>query len=278
MKVALISDVHLEFGDCFIENTENAEVLILGGDIMISQELHDFAEPLNDLEKRLLGKRGLSASIYRKFLRRCSEQFKHVIYIAGNHEFYHGKYPAGMDYIRNELTNYPNITFLENEHIEINDVTFIGCTLWTDMNKGDTTTINLIRGMLNDYRQVSRDDLNYRKLQPEDTLDFHRESLEYISNTINENPNKKYIVVGHHAPCKLSTKPQYQKDFHMNGGYSSDLTEFISDHPQIVLWTHGHTHDKFDYMVGSTRIACNPRGYLGHEVFDEVFDLKFLDI
>lgn len=278
MKIALISDVHLEFGDCFFENKQNAEVLILGGDILISQELHDFDEPINELEKKLLGKRGLSASIYRNFLRRCSEQFKHVIYIAGNHEFYHGKYPAGMDYLRKELTNYPNITFLENETIDINGVTFIGCTLWTDMNNGDPTTIATIRGMLNDYRQVRRDDLQYRKLQPEDTLEFHRNSIKYISNTISENPNKKYVVVGHHAPSKLSTKPKYEKDFHMNGGYSSDLTEFINNHPQIVLWTHGHTHDKFDYMVGSTRIACNPRGYVGYEVHDENFELMFLDI
>ena len=67
------------------------------------------------------------------------------------------------------------------------------------------------------------------------------------------------------APSKLSTKPQYQKDVLVNGAYSSDLSEFIQDRPQIKLWTHGHTHDVFDYMVGATRIVCNPRGYHGHE-------------
>ena len=47
----------------------------------------------------------------------------------------------------------------------------------------------------------------------------------------------------------------------MNGAYSSDLSEFILANPQIKLWTHGHTHDVFDYMIGSTRVVCNPRGY-----------------
>ena len=47
----------------------------------------------------------------------------------------------------------------------------------------------------------------------------------------------------------------------MNGGYHSDLSEFILDHPQIKLWTHGHTHHPFDYVIGETRIVCNPRGY-----------------
>jgi len=51
----------------------------------------------------------------------------------------------------------------------------------------------------------------------------------------------------------------------MNGAYHSDLSEFILDHPQIKLWTHGHTHHPFDYMIGGTRIVCNPRGYDGYE-------------
>jgi hypothetical protein len=50
------------------------------------------------------------------------------------------------------------------------------------------------------------------------------------------------------------------------------------DHPEIVLWTHGHMHDPFDYMIGSTRVVCNPRGYLGHDPQADVFELKFLDI
>ena len=33
MKVALASDIHLEFGPIELENTESADVLILAGDI-----------------------------------------------------------------------------------------------------------------------------------------------------------------------------------------------------------------------------------------------------
>ena len=64
----------------------------------------------------------------------------------------------------------------------------------------------------------------------------------------------------------------------MNGGYSSDLSEFILDHPQIRLWTHGHTHDEFDYMVGTTRVVCNPRGYEGYEARAEQWKLKTVEI
>ena len=40
MKIALCSDLHLEFQDIDLKNTEDAEVLILSGDIMIAEDLH----------------------------------------------------------------------------------------------------------------------------------------------------------------------------------------------------------------------------------------------
>jgi len=64
----------------------------------------------------------------------------------------------------------------------------------------------------------------------------------------------------------------------MNGAYSSSLDDFIVDHPQIKLWTHGHTHEDFDYMVGSTRIVCNPRGYDGYEDRADSFNLKYVEV
>ena len=82
----------------------------------------------------------------------------------------------------------------------------------------------------------------------------------------------------HHAPSKQSTKPQYERDVIVNGAYSSELTEFILDNPQIKLWTHGHTHDVFDYMIGSTRILCNPRGYDGYEDRADDFELLTVEV
>lgn len=51
----------------------------------------------------------------------------------------------------------------------------------------------------------------------------------------------------------------------MNGAYCSDLSNFILDHPQIKYWIHGHLHDAVDYMIGSTHITSNPRGYTSFE-------------
>jgi Icc-related predicted phosphoesterase len=271
MKITLVSDLHLEFSDVNLTNEQDADVLILGGDIMVAQDLHDHPQPASAIERAMiangqgLGRRQEKAQHFRDFLKRVSFQFPHVIYIAGNHEYYHGKWPDSIQYLRDEVSAYPNIYFLENDIKEIDDVVFVGATLWTDMNQGDTLTMNMVKAMLNDYR-VIRDSTNgYGKLHPSTTLGRHRETLEYIRQVVDSDPTRTYVVVGHHAPSKQSTKPKYEKDFHLNGGYSSNLVEFIESRPQIKLWTHGHTHDVYDYMIGGTRVVCNPRGYEGYE-------------
>ena len=266
MKVALCSDVHLEFGDLEIRNTEGADVLVLAGDIMLAQELHDFAEgQVNPLWGNIIPPRAEKAASYRLFLRRCSDEFRHVLFVAGNHEFYNGKWEQGLITLREECGKFPNVHFMENDTVVIDDVTFVGGTLWTDMNRGDPLTIQTVGDSMNDYRIIRVEARNFGKLHPTDTIRRHIATLEHIRKTVDADKDRKYFVVGHMAPSKLSTHPRYGDEYHMNGGYSSDLSQFIMDRPQIRVWVHGHTHHLFDYVLGSTRIVANPRGYVGYE-------------
>jgi Icc-related predicted phosphoesterase len=129
------------------------------------------------------------------------------------------------------------------------------------MNKGDPLTQHAISDMMNDFRVIRNDELGYTKLRPSHVAERHRKTLGYIKQIIDANKDKKCVVVGHHAPSFQSIGEQYKHDTLMNGGYASDLSEFILDRPQIKLWTHGHMHQTFDYMIGETRVVCNPRGY-----------------
>ncbi len=284
MKIALASDLHLEFGDINLTNDEAAEVLLLSGDIMIAADLHDHPEPMNAIDQSMIangqgmGRRQQAAQMYRDFLKRCSFQFPHVIYVAGNHEFYHGKWHQTLDTLYNECAKFPNVYFLEDQTKEIGEVSFIGCTLWTDMNRGDPLTLHAVSDMMSDYSVIREDSLGYTKLRPAHTLSRHKKSLRYIKNVVAEKHDKKFVVVGHHAPSKLSTHEKYKNEYIMNGAYSSDLSEFILDHPQIKLITHGHTHYPFDYTIGETRIVCNPRGYVGYEVEANDFKLQYLEV
>jgi DNA repair exonuclease SbcCD nuclease subunit len=230
------------------------------------------------------------AQRFMTFFEQCSSSFKHVLYIMGNHEHYHGDFATSANILRTVLKEFPNIHFMDKESITIDDVTFIGGTLWTDMNKEDPHTLYSIKGVMNDFRiiQNSARKVTFKdeagkfhereaRFCPEDTVEDHKAMLAFIDETTKDKTDK-FVVIGHHSPCKLSTHPRYKEEAMMNGAYSSDLSEFILDRPQIKLWTHGHTHDPYDYMIGSTRIVCNPRGYINYEECADNFKFKLLEV
>lgn len=295
MKIAIASDLHLEFGDCDLVNDQGADVLILSGDIFVASDLgrpdaHNFME-------------GARSHRVVDFFKRCAFQFPHVILIMGNHEHYHGDFAETAGRIRAMIAEagLSNVYLLDCEVRVIDDVTFIGGTLWTDMNKRDPLTLYHMTSMMNDFRVVNNSNrtVSYRtyeqingvdnreqpvfktrsaKFSPEDAVEEHAKMKAYIQHIVEGKWDQKFVVVGHHAPSRLSIHEKYQHDTIMNGGYSSSLDEFIMDHPQIRLWTHGHTHEDFDYMIGSTRVVCNPRGYINYESRADTWRLKTVEI
>lgn len=298
MKIAVTSDVHLEFGDLDLHNDENADVLILGGDIFVAEDIKNFSEidgQIMAATPSMLGR----GDRYRNFLKRCSERFPHVILIMGNHEHYHGDYAQTANVIHTVVGEFTNIHFLDKEWRIINGILFYGGTLWTDMNGEDNETMREMSYCMNDYRGVKNsakkvqfkvpsldennpDGFQYKErdanFTPEDGVEDHKAFLKILDNVLALHPNIPTVVVGHHAPSKASTHPKYKNEIMMNGAYSTDLDNFILDRRQIKLWTHGHTHEDFDYMIGTTRIVCNPRGYDGYEERADNFKLKYVEV
>jgi Icc-related predicted phosphoesterase len=286
MKISVASDLHLEFGDIDIENNDQAEVLVLSGDICVAADLD-----MRDRRQTELGFARRRSEMFHEFFERCATNFPHVIYVLGNHEHYHSDFATTLSEMRRKLAHLTNLYILERDVKVISDVTFVGGTLWTDMNNMDTLTLYHMRSMMNDFRVITNSTtlVNFRtqegefktrvgKFMPEDAVAEHVKMKQYIQSVVQGNHDKKYVVVGHHSPSRASTHEMYADDTIMNGGYSSNLDEFIMDHPQIKLWTHGHTHHLFDYMIGGTRIVCNPRGYAGHEVRADEFTLLTVEV
>jgi DNA repair exonuclease SbcCD nuclease subunit len=243
---------------------------------VIANDLHD--HPHVDFIPVYLGSRQIAAYRYRDFIKRVSDEFKHVVVIAGNHEFYHGKWIASLVHLREEYAKYPNVYFLERDTKVIDDVTFIGGTLWTDCNRYDPLTLHALGDMMQDYSVIRHDGLGYTKLRPAHSAHRHHQTVDYFRLMLSENKDRKCVIVGHHAPAHKSISEEYIRDFTMNGGYYSDLSDFILDHPQIKLWTHGHMHTPSDYMMGDTRVVCNPRGYMGYESCADIFALKYIEV
>jgi Icc-related predicted phosphoesterase len=309
MKIALASDLHLEFGPLELKNDESADVLVLSGDILVERDLDVW-----DRRQVEFGCMREKSMMFHKFMQNCSNEFPHVVYVAGNHEHYHGDYANTIPELKRKLSYLENVHVLDKEVFKVDGVTFIGGTLWTDMNKEDPLTLYHIKSMMNDFRIVSnssrqvtfrasvpkdkpvgmsdtewlalpieeryRNEFKTREATfcPEDALEDHKAMMQFIQGVIEGRASDKFVVCGHHAPSRLSTHPKYANQDLMNGGYSSSLDEYIMDHPQIKLWTHGHTHEDFDYMIGSTRIVCNPRGYHGYEGRADKWKLKFYEV
>jgi len=298
MKIAVCSDLHLEFGDLDLTNNENADVLILGGDILVADDVKNFGyvdEQIMAATPSMLAR----GERYYNFVKRCSERFPQVVLIMGNHEHYHGDYAETASIIRTVVGEFSNVHFLDKEWRIINGVLFYGGTLWTDMNNEDPITLYQIAGMMNDYRGVKNSsktvqhrvptyDENNKEgwtfkerpaqFRPEDSVEDHKAFLKGLDEVLALHPDLPTVVVGHHAPSKASTHPRYKTEVITNGAYSTNLDDFILDRRQIRLWTHGHTHEDFDYMIGTTRIVCNPRGYDGYEERADHFKLKYVEV
>lgn len=310
MKIGICSDLHLEFGDINIKNEDNVDVLILSGDILVERDLDMY-----DRRQEEMGFARERSQRFHDFFSRVCFQFPHVIYVAGNHEHYHGDFKHTIHELKRKLAHHKNLHILDREVFDLGDVRFIGSTLWTDMNKEDPITLHSMKRMMNDFRCVENSNrvVNYRTdvlrdkptgmsddeflmlptserfktvfktrtatFCPEDAVEEHRKCLDYISFMTSETPPwMNVVVVGHHTPSHKSCHPRYKDDQVMNGGYHSDLSEFIMDRPAIKLWTHGHTHEEFDYMIGDTRVVCNPRGYIGYEELANNFKLKVVEV
>jgi len=289
MKIAICSDVHLEFGQIFLENKDNVDVLVLSGDICTAVDLRVTDSILSSAK----------TDRYMDFFTTCSRNFPHVIYVMGNHEHYHGDFGQSIIDLKHALKHLENIHVLDKEVWEHGDHVFIGGTLWTDMNGECEMTMNHVSRRMNDFQicENSNEMVNYRvfdnendhksvrfktrpaTLSPRHVVEDHKAMLKVIEDTYANTPPWKTIVVcTHHAPSKGSEHPRYKTDQLMNGAYNSRLDQFIMDRPGIKLWTHGHTHEDFDYMIKQCRVVCNPRGYINYEDRADRFELKFVEV
>ena len=224
MKLQIVSDLHMEFRDPPNIINAGADVLLLAGDICLVDHLY------KNPNTYALPSRGVyakDATRYRDFFNHVSQEFDSVYYVLGNHEYYQGRWNNTVERLRSELEPWPNIVLMDNTWINIGDTRIIGTSLWTDLNNANPLVMEGVRFMMNDYRSITIE------------------------------------ILGHHAPSHKSIHPKYQNQDVMNHAFVNRLDEYIIDHPQIKLWVHGHVHDCWDYMIGDTRIVCNPRGYPG---------------
>jgi hypothetical protein len=256
MKIKVLSDLHLEhYSACQVfPDIGRGDVLILAGDILTAKALKT---------------NGYLHVVYERFLNDCAWNYRHVLYVMGNHDFYGYNYEGTLKTIKENLP--ANFHLLENDTFQIQNWNFIGMTLWTDFRNENPLEMMEAQQNMNDYKMI-RIGSNYRKMNANDTLAFHKKSKEYLLNQL-QTLNENVFVISHHAPSYQSVAPHFKTE--ANGAYVSDLDDLILHHPQIKYWIHGHTHTPFDYLIGDCRVICNPGGYPGQDTgFNPNFELN----
>lgn len=146
MRIKILSDLHLEF-EALNCDDHGADVVVLAGDIHVGTQGLEWAK--------------------------ASFTQAPVIYGLRNHEYYKQKYPSLVTRLK-DLAKGTNITILENESLEVNDVVFHGCTLWTDFNLfGNPISAGYeCQHVMNDFKKIRREP-SYSKLRAINVAQIH---------------------------------------------------------------------------------------------------------
>ncbi|WP_049732408.1 metallophosphoesterase [Rhizobium ecuadorense] len=253
MKLWLISDLHLEFGVPFkYLPPEDADVLVCAGDVVTKGILPSIAWLTHNIAREIP-----------------------TVFVAGNHEFYGASLEES---IRSAgiATASPNFHFLENNVVEIGGVTFLGGTLWSDyrlFDRNPEVAMAYAKAGMNDYKRIKLSKEPFRKFQPIHAFRKHQETKAFLATELRKRRGQNTVVITHHAPSERSISPEFKND-PLSGCYASNL-EALIDETQPAAWIHGHVHHRCDYMIGSTRVVANPRGYPGERsAFDPAFTVE----
>lgn len=240
--------------------------MVLAGDIVVESDVDFLTENFEQTNNP-----------FHIFMQGVCKKYSHVVYVTGNHESYGGDFSTTMANLRSKFAYLPNLHILDNEIFELNSIVFIGSTLWSDFNGNDPTTMEEIRFLMNDFAVVRNG--KGQLFTPEDAFTEHQNSLKFIQQAYDEiNRDKQIVVVTHHAPTFNSIEPDRKDEFYLNGGYATDLRNFIERHNRIKVWINGHTHHQVEYMVGDTKVICHPRGYYPFQSTSQSYRFKVIDI
>jgi len=234
MKIQILSDQHIDFKQnfsyCMNRMIPRCETLIIAGDICP----HDIYEHERFIHEKIL------------------PNWKNTIIIPGNHEFWGNSSDDEFFGSKKKVwTKDGNTcTYMNNDVVEIDGVTFIGTTLWSYI--GGDKHFQIQNGM-GDYTYIQGntvDKNNQRFL----------DNCEFLTNAVKD-LDKKAVVITHHVPSFNLINDQY-RGHSLNEAFAADMDTFIMMYGhKISHWIHGHSHDEIDRVFDGIRFIRNPMGY-----------------
>jgi len=208
---------------------------------------------------------------------------KPVIYVPGNHEWYAHNHPFTVESETKAARARAaelGVYFLMDEAVVIDGVRFLCSTLWTDwdLNGNEAAAMGYASMAMNDHIVIYPEEVD-RSLSSRRSQSWHLASRYWLEEELPKTGDwDRSVIVTHHLPHLNSVSERF-KSSPLNPAFASDLSQLVES-SGAALWVHGHTHDSFDYLVGSTRIVCNPKGYgpkgVGAPIENRAFDPMFV--
>lgn len=267
MKLQLLSDLHLEAHPHFQPTAApDAEVLVLAGDIGSYQEGGLLQDEYFGLER---------FSPLPQFASwPCP-----VIFVPGNHEYDMQDWDVAHARLR-RVCDALGIIWLERESLVLNQVRFVGTTLWTDydaialldpqVQAGDVG--RLLKQREKSFRAANfylRKTGGTRHGQPFLAEPMREQALvcqDWLRHALQQPFAGKTVAITHFAPSLQSHDPRYGL-VPGTAGFCNALDDLLA---HADLWLHGHLHAPSDYQAqglhadGSEwrcRVVANPLGY-----------------
>jgi len=231
IKVHVLSDLHLEMQEYVPPKkvVNKADIVILSGDI------HK-------------GHLGLSWA-------RNMFPEQEIIYVIGNHEFYHREYYSHIELMR-KRAKMLDIHLLENDELVLYGIRFLGCTLWTNYKCYDFWTqqegMQSMMYFLADHKLINiKENGEEHRFTTSDALQINMDSTAWLTKTLfDEKFEGTTIVVSHHGPS-IKCKHVYYGHNEASVGFYSDLENLVQ---QADFWVFGHTHSNLDTTIGKCRL------------------------
>lgn len=258
MKVRVLSDLHLEFGDF---DPGEGDVLVLAGDICTASSFLWRGEEL-------------IAERYSEFFNKCVSNYNKVFYVLGNHEHYNGYLDCSAQTLREYLPD--DITILDDQSEYYEGWHFVGSTLWTNFSNESHASIESCSELCNEYNYIWKTG-GKSNITTSDILTEHKESVTWLNQCL-PTLRGNVMVITHHAPSFESIEPDYVGSETV-GAYASNLEGLIAKN-NIDIWIHGHIHATQSYRLHGTHVISNPRGYHPHGInpkFNSVSEIDLKD-
>jgi|TARA_R100000900_G_scaffold46033_2_gene36920 Icc-related predicted phosphoesterase len=239
MKIVAASDLHLEFSNAdwsqALAFPEDTDVIVLAGDIGVGSLTIEVVLSLS-----------------------AKYPSSHIVWVAGNHEFYNQNIDSKIEKYRAACAENPRIHFLENDSVEINSVKFIGCTLWSDFSiLGDSESAIYASRSVNDFVLIRT--RNDEMFTPQDAITRFNESSAFLKEALSNGDPKSTVVVTHFPPGIDTHNTNFEVDS-ITAYFQANVEHLIHQY-QPSLWIYGHNHYSNDLTIGQTRVISNQLGY-----------------